>query len=87
MENPETTNRRKRPSGGTGRCTKQASKRTYKSKQRKGPPNRYTKVKVGAAKKDSVQKIKRIRKSKSCNLEGYSNIRRYDMFIGLPMLL
>ena len=45
MENPETTNSRKRPSGDIGRYTKQASKRTYKSKKRKGPPNRYTKVK------------------------------------------
>ena len=75
MENTVATNSRKRPSGDSGRCTKQSSKRNYSSKKRKGPPNRYTKLKDGAAKKKdspvSVKKIKRIRKRKTCCLEGY----------------
>ena len=60
MANPQATNSPKTLSGGTGRCTKKASKRPYKSKKRKGPPHRGTKVKGGVAKKDppvSVQKI------------------------------
>ena len=80
LQSPETNryvspelNSCKRHSGDTGRCTKQASKRTYKSKERQGPPNRYTEVKDGAAKKDppvSVQQIKKVRKRKTFNLEG-----------------
>ena len=69
MENTVPTNSRKRPSGDSGRCTKQARKK------RKGPPNRYTKLKNGATKKKdspvSVKKIKRVRKRKTCCLEGY----------------
>ena len=61
MENTVATNSRKRPSGDSGRCTKQSSKRNYSSKKCKGPPNRYTKLKDGATKqKDLPVSVKKI---------------------------
>ena len=74
MENTVATNSRKRPSGDSGRCAKQSSKRNYSSNKRQVPPNRYTKLKDGATKKKespvSVKKVKRVGKSKICSLEG-----------------
>ena len=73
METPEGSNRkRSRDVGDPGRCSKQSSKRAYDSKKKRiFAGNRYTKIKKDGGTPVSVIKIKRVKKRKTFNVEGY----------------